>query len=231
VIAKKLAGLLEQLAVPNQSGETIEHRDAEVLLSLPGVGRQVAATMLSEASQAIAERDYHGLRCYTGVAPVTRQSGKKRVVLMRQACNERLRKALYHWSRVSVICHPKSKARYAALDPEGILTGERCVVLPTVGSRSCCPCSDVALSMPDISSRLTQRSTGPLAGARVSTGEKTMDKRWGVLSRFPPPGESRDGDYRSLLSLAQTQVTHRYRMTPYNHLPLRFDRGICYALL
>lgn len=118
-IAKKLEALLEQLAAPNQSGETVEHRDAEVLLSLPGVGRQVAATMLSEASQAIAERDYHGLRCYTGVAPVTRESGKKRVVLMRQGCNERLRNALYHWSRVSVICDPKSKARYAALRARG----------------------------------------------------------------------------------------------------------------
>jgi transposase len=91
-IAKKLDALLEQLATPDESsGEAKEHRDAEVLLSLPGVGRQIAATMLSEASQAIAERDYHGLRCYTGAAPVTRQSGKKKVILMRQGCNQRLR--------------------------------------------------------------------------------------------------------------------------------------------
>jgi transposase len=119
-IAKKLEALLEQLAMPDQTnGEIIEHRDAEVLLSLPGVGRQIAATMLSEASQAIAERDYHGLRCYTGAAPITRQSGKKKLVLMRQGCNERLRNAIYHWSRVSVVCDPKSKAQYTQMRAKG----------------------------------------------------------------------------------------------------------------
>ena len=119
-IAKKLDVVLEQLATPDQtSGEPVEHRDAEVLLSLPGVGRQIAATMLGEASQAIAERDYHGLRCYTGAAPITRQSGKKKIVLMRQGCNERLRNALYHWARVSVVCDPKSKAQYAEMRHKG----------------------------------------------------------------------------------------------------------------
>jgi transposase len=119
-IARKLDALLAQLAAPDQTdGEIMEHRDAEVLLSLPGVGRQIAATMLSEASQALAERDYNGLRCYTGAAPITRQSGKKKVVLMRQGCNERLRNALYHWSRVSVVCDPKSKAQYARMRAKG----------------------------------------------------------------------------------------------------------------
>ena len=75
--------------------------------------------MLSEASQAIAELDYHALRCYAGTAPITRQSGKKMVVIMRQGCNERLRNALYHWTRVSVVCDPKSKDRYAAMRAKG----------------------------------------------------------------------------------------------------------------
>jgi len=73
--AKKLEAILEELCKPLPGSDANEHRDAKVLLSLPGVGRQIAATMLSEASQAIAERDYHGLRCYTGAAPITRQSG------------------------------------------------------------------------------------------------------------------------------------------------------------
>jgi hypothetical protein len=33
---------------------------------------------------------------------VTRQSGKKKQVVMRYGCNGRLREALYHWSRISV---------------------------------------------------------------------------------------------------------------------------------
>ncbi len=75
--------------------------------------------MLSEASEAIADRDYHALRCYAGAAPVTRQSGKKTVVLMRHGCNERLRNALYHWARVSTICDPRSRSRYAQLRARG----------------------------------------------------------------------------------------------------------------
>src|SRR3954454_1607623 len=61
--------------------------DVAVLRSLPGVGRIVAATLLSEASQAIADRDYEALRSYAGAAPVTRQSGNKRTVVMRRGCN------------------------------------------------------------------------------------------------------------------------------------------------
>lgn len=67
---RRLDDLLEQMSTP---GQPAEHRDAKLLLSLPGVGRRVAATMLAEASQALAERDYHALRSYAGVAPLTRQ--------------------------------------------------------------------------------------------------------------------------------------------------------------
>jgi transposase len=118
-IAQRLEALLEKLAAPEDPAGPSEHRDAAVLLSLPGVGRQIAATMLSEASQALAERDYHALRCYAGSAPITRQSGQRAVVLMRRACNERLRNALYHWSRVSVACDPHSKKAYAQMRARG----------------------------------------------------------------------------------------------------------------
>ena len=75
--------------------------------------------MLSEASHAIAERDYHALRCYAGSAPITRQSGKTAVISMRQGCNERLRNALYHWARVSVVCDSKSKEIYVQMRAKG----------------------------------------------------------------------------------------------------------------
>ena len=116
-LARRISSLLEELCTPAQ--EHSEHRDAAILLSLPGLGRKVAATMLSEASQAIAERDYHALRCYSGTAPITHQSGKRKVVLMRQGCNERLRNALYHWARVSAVCDPKSKKAYASMRARG----------------------------------------------------------------------------------------------------------------
>lgn len=117
-IATRMQALLTDLAAPDPAHPS-EHRDAAVLLSLPGVGRQIAATMLSEASQAIAERDYHALRCYAGAAPITHQSGKKTAVLMRRGCNERLRNALYHWSRVSLPRDPHSKSVYAQMRARG----------------------------------------------------------------------------------------------------------------
>jgi transposase len=117
-LARRVQAILDELAAPTDC-QSQEHRDAAILLSLPGLGRKVAATMLSEASQAIAERDYHALRCYSGAAPITRQSGKKKVVTMRYGCNERLRNALYHWSRKSILWDPKSKNTYAELRARG----------------------------------------------------------------------------------------------------------------
>lgn len=112
-LARRISALLDELAAPTEGRK--EHRDAAILLSLPGLGRKIAATMLSEASQAIADRDYHALRCYSGAAPITRQSGKKKTVAMRRGVNKRLRNALYHWARVSVVYDPQSKKRYAAM--------------------------------------------------------------------------------------------------------------------
>jgi len=93
--------------------------DVAVLRSLPGVGRIVAATLLSEASQAIADRDYAALRCYAGAAPVTRQSGNKKTVVMRRGCNNRLRNAIYHWSRVATVSDERSRNYYAKLRARG----------------------------------------------------------------------------------------------------------------
>jgi transposase len=117
-IAQRMDAVLADLAAPDPAHPS-EHRDAAVLLSLPGVGRHIAATMLSEASQAIANRDYHALRAYAGSAPITRQSGKKEIVLMRRGCNQRLRNALYHWSRCSVVHDPRSKKIYAQMRAQG----------------------------------------------------------------------------------------------------------------
>lgn len=116
-LARRIEAILEELA--NAPQNQSEHRDAAILLSLPGLGRKVAATMLSEASEALRQRDYHALRCYSGAAPITQQSGKKKIVLMRYGCHQRLRNALYHWSRASLACDPHSKNIYATLRGRG----------------------------------------------------------------------------------------------------------------
>jgi transposase len=123
---RKIGALVEGLtaAADNESnGETEpgqkKQHDAAILASLPGVGRTVLATLLAEAWEPLQRRDYPALRSLAGVAPVTKQSGKSRIVLRRQACNNRLANALYHWARVAVQHDPRSRAKYAELRKRG----------------------------------------------------------------------------------------------------------------
>jgi len=101
-------------------GEPREHRDVEILQSLPGVGRVVTATMLTEAAGPLAACDYATLRAYAGAAPVTKRSGKRAFfVHMRYACKQRLRQALYHWSRTSIQHDAAARAYYDRLRARG----------------------------------------------------------------------------------------------------------------
>ena len=117
-------------------GQVCEQRDVDILRSLPGIGRIVLATLLAEAWQPLVERDYHALRTLCGVAPVTRSSGKRSgrraVVVMRNACSARLRHAVYHWARIASMHEPKSRTAYAALRAKGHTHGR---ALRTVGDR------------------------------------------------------------------------------------------------
>lgn len=119
-LGKRIETVLEELAGEVLvEGEKPQHRDVTILCSLPGAGRVVAATMLAEAAQALAERDYHALRAYSGVAPLTRQSGKHRSVQMRYSCNARMRNATYHWARVSMQQDAVSHEHYRQLRARG----------------------------------------------------------------------------------------------------------------
>jgi transposase len=101
-----------------EPGQRKQH-DAEILASLPGVGRIILATLLAEASDALQRRDYVALRSLTGVAPVTKRSGKACIVIRRQACHNRLANAMYHWARTAVQHDPTSRSKYAALKSRG----------------------------------------------------------------------------------------------------------------
>ena len=141
-VARRLASLLPRLVVAHQqravaerdieraltklaeasgdAGELREHRDVEILRSLPGVGRMITATMLAEAAGPLAERDYATLRMYSGAAPVTKRSGKRLLLVhMRQTCKNRLRDALYHWSGISIQHDAAARAYYDRLRARG----------------------------------------------------------------------------------------------------------------
>lgn len=134
---RKLDELAVALSTPapaeeNEPGQRNEQHDVTILRSLPGVGRIVLGVLLAEAWWALRSRDYHALRALAGVAPITRQSGKRRIVVMRQACSLRLRTAVYHWARVSTQCDAASKAIYAELRSRGHSHGR---ALRTVSDR------------------------------------------------------------------------------------------------
>jgi transposase len=119
---RQLDELSDKLAESREEdapGQKSEQHDVTILRSLPGVGRIVLATLLGEAAEPLRKRDYHALRTLSGVAPVTRRSGKRCVVLMRQACHLRLRTAVYHWARVAIQHDARSRARYAELRKRG----------------------------------------------------------------------------------------------------------------
>jgi len=116
VVEKEIEALVRSLSA--EEGKA-EHRDAQLLQSLPGLGTLGCATMLSEAWEALQSRDYHVLRSLCGAAPITKQSGKTRVVLMRRACNPRLRFTLHHWVGIAVNRDVFWKARYATMRAAG----------------------------------------------------------------------------------------------------------------
>lgn len=123
--AKALEALLEQLSADEpptglgtgSAGSPAS--DVTIVRSVPGVGRVIASTLFAEAAAILRLRDYGALRALGGLAPITKQSGKRRYVQMRRACNGRLRDAFYHWARTSTMADPASKTYYHALRQRG----------------------------------------------------------------------------------------------------------------
>lgn len=119
--AQQVSALLSRLAEePAEAGAS----DVAIVLSLPGVGRKITAWFFAEAAQPLADRNYDVLRTQGGVAPVTRQSGKRRQVVMRRACNRRLRHALYHMARVAMQRDAHFAGVYATLRAKGQRHGQ-----------------------------------------------------------------------------------------------------------
>jgi len=86
---------------------------------------EIAAYVGVDWASAI-RRDAQALRGLSGVAPVTRRSGKQMLVVMRQACPHRLRTAVFHGARVAVMRDFNCRNRYVALRKRGTPTRGRC---------------------------------------------------------------------------------------------------------
>jgi transposase len=89
------------------------HPDAEILTSLPGLGRVLGARVLAEfGDDPTRFADAKGRRAYAGTAPITKASGTRLVVLARVARNRRLADACYHWAFSALRSSPGARAFY-----------------------------------------------------------------------------------------------------------------------
>ena len=90
-----------------------QHPDAEILLSQPGLGVVLGARVLAEFGDA-ADRyaSAKARKNYAGTSPVTRQSGKMRVVAARFVHNDRLVDALHMQASCAILHDDQARAYY-----------------------------------------------------------------------------------------------------------------------
>ena len=89
------------------------HPDAPIFLSFPGIGPIVAATLIAEMGDDRSRfPEAAVLLAETGLAPVTKASGRTRQVRFRYAANRRMRHVIDWWTFVASREDPWSKAVY-----------------------------------------------------------------------------------------------------------------------
>jgi hypothetical protein len=93
-----------------------QHPDAKIILSLPGLGMVLGARVLGEfGDDPNRYADAKSRRNYAGTSPVTKASGKARVVLARHSRNKRLSSAADQWAFCSLTKSPGARAYYDEL--------------------------------------------------------------------------------------------------------------------
>ncbi|MFB9253945.1 IS110 family transposase, partial [Sphaerisporangium melleum] len=128
--ASTVKALVAVITVLNSEIKTLEseveahfgrHPDAEVILSQPGMGVILGARVLAEFGDA--EGRYASAKArknYAGTSPITRQSGKTRVVQARYVHNDRLLDALHLQASCALLHDPEVRAYYDQLKARDI---------------------------------------------------------------------------------------------------------------
>lgn len=90
-----------------------QHPDAEIIRSLPGLGMVLGARALGEfGDEPNRFADAKSRKNYASTSPITRASGKHRVVLARYARNRRLADVCYRWAFSALSASPGARAYY-----------------------------------------------------------------------------------------------------------------------
>jgi hypothetical protein len=93
-----------------------QHPSAKVILSLPGMGTVLGARVLGEfGDDPNRYADAKSRKNYAGTSPVTKASGKSRVVLARHSRTKRLASALDQWAFSSLLPSPGARSYYNEL--------------------------------------------------------------------------------------------------------------------
>jgi transposase len=93
-----------------------QHPDAKIIRSLPGLGMVLGARVLGEfGDDPNRYADLKSRRNYAGTSPITKASGKFKVVLSRHARNKRLADALDQWAFCSMVSSPGARRYYDQL--------------------------------------------------------------------------------------------------------------------
>lgn len=117
-----LVSLLNQLELFTQSIQQYDkeieclvksHPDSEIFLALKGVGTNLAARLMAEFGD---DRSYYphanAVQCEAGTAPVTRKSGRRRIVHFRRACKKSFRNTMQQFALQMVRFEPWSKEMF-----------------------------------------------------------------------------------------------------------------------
>jgi transposase len=97
-----------------------QHPDAKIILSQPGLGPILGARVLAEfGDDPHRYTDAKSRKNYAGTSPITRASGKKKVVLARFVHNDRLIDALMTQAFSALNASPGARAYYDQLKAHG----------------------------------------------------------------------------------------------------------------
>jgi transposase len=97
------------------------HPEVEIYRSQPGLGQILGARVLAEfGDDPTRYPDARSRKNYAGTSPITRQSGKKKLVLARYVHNDRLIDALGRQAFAAMIASPGARAYYDQLRGRGV---------------------------------------------------------------------------------------------------------------
>ena len=144
-------------------GEGSAHASAALVEDDEGVASALAE-LLGHAGASVvqtARGDAKARKNYAGTSPITRASGKKKVVLARFVHNDRLVDALMSQAFSALQASPGARAYYDQLRAREVGQTPRCACSPTGSSASCTDASKPAPST-------TKQRPGPITPQKAA---------------------------------------------------------------